>query len=144
MPDTRTPGQLCYDAYEAALPERAYFPAVAWREIHAERQRAFDAAAAAVRLMYKDELAAAWQAGVGPGQAQEATPAPPFRFAVGQRVTWDDAPEAVWQISACWQDASVVNLGRVYALIPAAGDVAGFRPLHVAEAGLTAVEEDTP
>jgi hypothetical protein len=48
MSKENTPGQIAYEGYEAALPERAYFPAVAWLDIHATHQRAWEAAAQAV------------------------------------------------------------------------------------------------
>jgi hypothetical protein len=141
MPE-QTPGQIAYEAYARQRHHGTVL--CPWANLRPELRVAWEAAAATVRMAYKEELAAAWQEGVLRCVPQEETPAPPFRFAVGQRVTWDDAPGAVWQISACWQDASVVNLGRIYALLPAMGDTAGFRPLHVAEADLDAVEEETP
>lgn len=46
---TTTPGQVAYDAYQAAVPERQYFPAPAWDSLLAPWQAAWEAAAQAVR-----------------------------------------------------------------------------------------------
>jgi hypothetical protein len=43
-----TPGQICYAAYQAMLPERAYFPAAGWEVLDAAYHRAWEAAAQAV------------------------------------------------------------------------------------------------
>lgn len=43
-----TPGEIAYSAYQAALPERAYFPAPAWDSIRAPWHAAWEAAALAV------------------------------------------------------------------------------------------------
>lgn len=48
MPTDPTPGQLAYAAFEAALPERRYFPAPGWNTVDASKQRAWEAAAEAV------------------------------------------------------------------------------------------------
>lgn len=54
MPD-QTPGEICYVAFEDALSERQYFPAPGWDTVTTERQRAWEAAAQAVRdLVLRD------------------------------------------------------------------------------------------
>lgn len=53
MSEAQTPGQIAYEAYAAALPERVYFPAVPWLRIDAGHQHAWDAAALAV-LAWED------------------------------------------------------------------------------------------
>jgi len=55
MSKENTPGQVAYEAYQAKLPERAYFPAAAWLVLHPAYQRAWEAAAQAVLAMQEKE-----------------------------------------------------------------------------------------
>jgi hypothetical protein len=120
MDDTRTPGQIGYEAYRlVVLPTagRAHLPP--WTHLPALSRAGWEAAAQAVLTM----------------QEEEDT----FRFTVGQCVTWDEAPGAFWEVAE-----RLTQPCHLYALLPAAGDRSGFRPMIVAETHLEAVEEDTP
>lgn len=59
MPDIPTPGQTCYEAYWPGLaqhsPSLVSDPPVAWDALPTGVQRAWEAAAAAVRAMQEEE-----------------------------------------------------------------------------------------
>ena len=50
-----TPGQVAYEAWEAALPERRYFPAPSWDTVSVPHQAAWEAAAQAVQAWQEEE-----------------------------------------------------------------------------------------
>jgi hypothetical protein len=75
MPATPPPGQIAYEAYYTALAGGiCHCLPLTWGATPLAQQRAWDAAAQAVRCAYKAEMADAWQAGVLLRQAQEETP----------------------------------------------------------------------
>jgi hypothetical protein len=118
IPDA-TPGQICYEAYWRSA--RYGRVPVAWAKLLPHWRAGWDAAAQAVL-----------ETSLG------------FRFAIGQHVTWDEAPGAVWQIIERRQHEGTERTWRTYDLLPAAGDLTDFRPLSAVETHLDAAEEDQP
>lgn len=111
-----TSAQIAYAAYAAVLAPLAPWGTPAFAELPELHQHAWEAVAEALRT----------------AQA---------RFAVGQHVTWDEAPGAIWQIIERRQHEGPERTWRTYDLLPAAGDLTDFRPLSAEETALEAAEE---
>ena len=115
MPDHPTPGQVCYEVYCATLDSTWTKPA--WRWLLPEIQRAWEAAAQAMRA-----------------------DRPVFRYALGVQVQWG-RDQDVWTIEARrWTERASMPAFAEYGLRRPGDPIVTW----AYEADLTVFEEPTP